>query len=233
MELELRKFVSKDEIWERNFKTFQENVTKKEGFFLFTIEDKREHDRIRGWILFQKENFVNLDKDKQSKIKSVVDKFEENNPFSFELLLQKRTARWLERYFELKLYLEKNGKKFTFPGGDRNRTNLRKWLTHQKSQMRENKLLKQQEDLLLQLGVKPIRTGRVKTLKKIREDKWNAQFLDLKAYYESKGDFNVKRNENYELAKWICNQRKAYHKNTLTENRKQKLNEIKFVWEKH
>ena len=81
------------------------------------------------------------------------------------------------------------------------------------------------------MGVKAKRTGRVKTQKKIREDKWNAQFLDLKAYYESKGDFNVKRNENYELEKWIRNQRNAYHKNKLTENRRQKLNEIKFVWE--
>ena len=96
--------------------------------------------------------------------------------------------------------------------------------------MRKNLLLKQQEDLLLQLGVKAKRTGRVKTLKKIREDKWNAQFLDLKTYYESKGNFNVKRNENHVLATWICNQRKSYRKKTLTENRKQKLNEIKFVW---
>ena len=71
MELELSESLSKDEIWERNFKTFQENVTYLEGFFLFTIEDKTEFDRVRCWILFQKENLVNLDDDKKSRIESI------------------------------------------------------------------------------------------------------------------------------------------------------------------
>lgn len=111
----------------------------------------------------------------------VVNKFEENGIFSFESLIQKRTGRWLNNFFQLKDYHDKN-KNFTFPVGDRKLINLGKWLTQQRVLMRNNMLFKEQIDLLQKLGVKETCAARAKNF---NEEKWNGRFLQLKTFYES------------------------------------------------
>jgi hypothetical protein len=62
---------------------------------------------------------------------------------------------------------------------------------------------------------------------------WNEQFEKLKAYKEQHGNCVVpqKFQADPSLGKWVCNQRRAYKNEVLSEDREGKLDSICFEWQ--
>ena len=62
-----------------------------------------------------------------------------------------------------------------------------------------------------------------------QDQKWNARYRELEAFKVEHGHCNV-RNRQGSLGKWVRDQRQAYRKNKLSEERVQKLEDLGFVW---
>lgn len=61
--------------------------------------------------------------------------------------------------------------------------------------------------------------------------KWKKAFLQLKQFYDKNKHYNIPDNYcDFNLKKWIINQRKLYKKNKLTVNQIKCLNSINFIW---
>jgi len=114
----------------------------------------------------------------------------------------------------------------------KNGLNLDYWMRHQRELYKKGKLLKVQIDKLEIIGMiwDPL------------EDSWNECYELAKTYYKHKGNLKIpfvfKTLNGYEYAEnginlgtWISGQRKAYSKNILLKERKDKLEKIGMIWD--
>ena len=143
--------------------------------------------------------------------------------------------KWNDRFHELKHFHQNNGHCLVDKGEN---PKLAQWVSGQRSDYRR-----------LQQG-KNIKTGNQRiTLTQERIEmlnaigfvwdplgkKWNDHFHELKDFYEKNGHWVIPKGENPELAHWVTHLRYEYRQGkktiTLTQERIEMLNAIRFPWE--
>ena len=74
--------------------------------------------------------------------------------------------------------------------------------------------------------------GSTKSSSNKKEKQWNAAYQKMLAYKATKGNCLVpfKYKEDKQLGAWVAKQRTVYKNGKMTEDRKQLLNDINFVW---
>jgi len=132
--------------------------------------------------------------------------------------------QWNEMFEKLKTYKSMNGDCLVPTEYSRDKQ-LGIWVTSQRKFYKLNKLLAERKAKLESIGF----------IWKTGDDQWNHMFKKLKAYKFENGDCLVPQlyAKDKQLGIWVMNQRREHEANTLTAERKAKLDLIGFVWEPH
>lgn len=139
------------------------------------------------------------------------------------LLVENVTASW-EFYFGLlEEYKSKNGHCYVPRGYVTNNYNLNRWVQHQRTLITNDSLSLDRKNKLLSIGFDPTPNDSF----------WESKFDLLKAYFEKNGTSNIgSRDPDRELARWVIKQRVKYRDKRLTSYQIDKLNTIKFEFER-
>ena len=131
-------------------------------------------------------------------------------------------AQWLEYFEQLLQYKKEHGDTLVSQGYEAN-PSLAFWVNNQRSNYNGNKLS----------------PARIKKLNEIefvwdaQEAQWLEYFEQLLQYKEEHGNTLVPKRyeENKQLGRWVIRQRVNFHAKTLLSERREKLDEIGFVWD--
>jgi hypothetical protein len=130
-----------------------------------------------------------------------------------------REAAWEVMFLELKRYRDQYGH-CDVPQKLETNPQLGQWVSAQRTRQKEGTLSPEKEARLNALGF----------AWDARDASWEAMFAELKRYRDAHGHCNVLRRENPELAKWVGVQRAFNKTGKLSAARKERLDEIGFVW---
>lgn len=213
------------------YEEFQSNLTVTDGVPMLDCACPKATSRLRHWLLYQYNKIERLNDDQQAKIKSLVTLFDNVPGLSLYVTTQKSFARWFLNYKEMKREFEKIGKGKPINEFKTGKSSLVKWVKNQKPAMRDKTLAPWQITLLLEAGLKPSVRAKKKHSQS-NEKKWNENYEMLKEYKKETGHCCVPRSFNRKLSYWINSQRAAFHNKLLRPDRKKKLDELGFKWEK-
>ena len=142
---------------------------------------------------------------------------------------------WDEKYQIAKKYYEKHGNLLIPYNYKINGINLGHWISKQRKDYKNNKLIQERIDLLNEIEMVWNIKGHTSKPKdtSINDDIWEEKYELAKKYYEEHGNLLVpqkyKINGVY-LGHWISNQRELYKAGLLSEKRIKKLEAIGMVW---
>ncbi len=137
---------------------------------------------------------------------------------------KKNSANWDEMMEMLKEYHRIHGD-FNVPKKYSINQTLSSWLYYQKTLKRTNKLEEDKIKALENIGFefpKPLENQK----------SWEERFEELLEYKAKNGDCQVpvRFKENQQLATWVRTQRRNYKEGTIDTDKKQKLENIGFIW---
>ncbi|MFP7486411.1 helicase associated domain-containing protein [Priestia filamentosa] len=134
---------------------------------------------------------------------------------------------WHDRYRQLVKYKEKYGDTVV-PTTFKNR-GLSQWTMQQRRLYKTNSLPQHMVEMLESIGFVWRVTAKHRNIK---QEAWDQKYEELLEYKNIYGDTLVSlTSPSYKsLARWVSNQRTAYHKNMLSDKRKEKLEAIGFRW---
>jgi len=197
---------------------FEKLIKFKERFGHLKVTQRWKEDPTFGkWVYRQRQNY------KQGILSA--EKIEKLNNIGFELSEQIIPDVIWEKYFEeLKKYKQNFGdcNVSTYWKGSRK---LGMWVSHQRNNYKKGRFLS------LERINKLNALGFEWNLRYKKTDEWEKFYQLLIDFKSRNGHCNVPHNykENEKLSRWVKNQRIAQY-NHLTSERKQKLNQIGFVW---
>jgi superfamily II DNA or RNA helicase len=172
------------------------------------------------WLLTQRENY------KKNKIQKYrIDLLEKLPNWKWKIF----DNIWMEKYISVKKYFEKNKKQ---PSRySKEEKILATWLQFQKTRHKNNKLNKNQIDLLEKLP-----NWKWNNNNKNENDIWDENYLFVKKFIEEYNKYPSSKSKNKQEASsymWIFRQRKKYKNNKLTQQKIEKLKLLKgFIsWE--
>ncbi|WP_371823820.1 helicase associated domain-containing protein [Lentimicrobium sp. L6] len=137
---------------------------------------------------------------------------------------KKNSASWYEMLEMLKEYHRIHGD-FIVPKKYPINQALSSWLYYQKTLKRTDKLEDEKIKAFEEIGFefpKPLENQK----------SWDERFEELLAYKDKHGNCQVpvRFKENQQLATWVRTQRRYYKEETITEDKKSKLENIGFIW---
>ena len=135
---------------------------------------------------------------------------------------------WEQKFNELKQFRQEHGHAFV-PVNYKENKPLGTWVASQRWLEAKGKLKPGKKRKLTQLGFVWSKDTE-KKLKAINDEKWEASFKQLKAYKNKYGTCQVSLKVNKVLQRWTCWQRKAFYEGKLSQERMDRLNEIRFPW---
>ncbi|OAQ42701.1 hypothetical protein A5893_17345 [Pedobacter psychrophilus] len=133
------------------------------------------------------------------------------------------TTEWRQNFDQLKKLKESGVNINEINQDNKEHPKIGNWIFNQQKRYRHSKLSEEQESLLEQLG---LRLSREDT----KEARWNIFYELLCDYKKQYGDCRVSKSFDKELNIWVGLQRRGYKRNTLIQERIDKLNEIQFEW---
>ena len=137
---------------------------------------------------------------------------------------------WKTGYDKFKLFIQENGN--INPTKTNAEFTLVTWVIQQRHRRRKNNLKQEYIDLLDELNFNwnPERF----TTRFVQDDtKWMKRYEELIAYKAKFHTTNVSQThkEYYSLARWVLDQRIDFRKGEISDFRKQKLDEVEFIWD--
>jgi DNA-directed RNA polymerase subunit N (RpoN/RPB10) len=221
-----QKLNSIDFIW--NIKTIFDSQWKQYYQELESFCQKHGHCRVPG-------KYVKLagwiERQRTAKAKNIL-------PADRERMLEKinfiwdfkdiKKKEWDEKYSQLLDYKQRNGHSFVPVNFKENRA-LGIWVATQRRLEAKGKLDQEKKKKLNKLGFVWSRDTQ-RRLKSIYEQQWEASFAKLKAYKKAYGTCQISLKIDPVLQRWTCWQRKAFYEGKLSQDRLDRLNEIRFPW---
>ena len=130
---------------------------------------------------------------------------------------------WLEKYYQLKEYLQKNNNVYPI-----DKSKLGTWISHQRGQFKKGKLNNIRLNYLKEINF--IWVGKNISQRKIEENKkiWFENFEKLKNYLRAEN--NIYPSQKISLGKWVQTQRRKFKEGLLEIDKIEFLNSINFVW---
>jgi superfamily II DNA or RNA helicase len=203
-------FSPDDTIWEKQFDELAE--FKEQNGHCRVPQSYKKNISLGVWVSTQRGKLSkgNLPKNKKEKLDSL--------GFSWN----PREEIWEDFFKKMKVFKKENGH-CRVPKGCSKDPKLSMWVQEQRTLFAGNKLRKERENLLLEIGFSfnP------------DEDLWNNQFEKLKNYKTEHGDTNVTQSytKDSALGSWVNTQRVYFRKGKLDNDKIKALNEVGFVWE--
>jgi hypothetical protein len=137
-----------------------------------------------------------------------------------------KKSNWNEKFKQLRAYKQKHGHSFV-PVNCKENKSLGHWVASQRMLEAKGKLEASKKKKLSDIGF--VWTSDTEyQLKMIQDAQWNAQYENLKAYQQEHGTCQVSLKIDPVLQRWTRWQRVLFYQNRLPEDRKQKLDEIRF-----
>ncbi len=132
------------------------------------------------------------------------------------ILVRETTDNWMERYGQLKEYIEINSDALV----PQNHPTLGKWVLNNRNEYKKKKISKDRINLLNKIGF----------IWDCLEHEWQNRYQELKQYVEQNGDALVPQSHPI-LGSWIGSQRNSRKAGKLSDDRIKLLNEIGFIWD--
>jgi len=145
--------------------------------------------------------------------------------------------KWLRNYELAKEYYKSNNN-LTIPNdyevnildskGNENKIKLGIWLSSQRDSLAKGRMSEKKKQLLDEIGMSWDRF----------EDKWEIGFNEAKKYREEIGDINFvspdyEGEDGFNLNRWLHTQRERNRNGKISDDRKQRLEELGFKWSVH
>jgi len=178
------------------------------------IPTRNENKKLNAWLGTQKQA--------QKKGKLSNDRLNKLN--SIEALKSISDMDiWLEKYYQLKEYLQKNNNVYPI-----DKSKLGTWISHQRGQFKKGKLNNIRLNYLKEINF--IWVGKNISQRKIEENKkiWFENFEKLKNYLRAEN--NTYPSQKISLGKWVQTQRRKFKEGLLEIDKIEFLNSINFVW---
>lgn len=206
------------------------------------ISQTNENKEFNAWIRNQRRIKRNgkLTEEKISLLNEInfswTNKVIKEKIFKEKILVNDK--KWLEKYEELKNYIELNNS-FDFTNNN-NLKSLHNWIITQRTWKNKNKLTDHRISLLNdikfpwkgQIGRKQSR--EINNDKINNTNKWNEMFQDLVNYYHKNKTFVLPVDEEFGILKrWCLTQRTKNNKNILLQERFIKLDDLGFPWKEN
>ncbi|WP_231911662.1 DEAD/DEAH box helicase [Chlamydia suis] len=199
-----------EEEWEENFlelKRFQE-----EHGHCNVPHKYPQNPQLAVWVSHQRADFKEgkLAEDKIARLEEL--------GFVWRVLEE----AWEKNFLELKRFREEHGH-CKVPGGYPQNPQLAVWVRHQRADFKEGKLAEDKIARLEELGF----------VWDVLKEVWEKNFLELQRFREEHGHCKVPGDypQNPQLASWVSNQRYAFKKGELSEDKIVRLEELGFVWD--
>jgi len=130
-------------------------------------------------------------------------------------------AQWQHYYDALKQFIQEHGHS-RVPGHNKQLTS---WIENQRTAKKNKTLLPERESQLDELGF-------IWSFKNIKKNNWNKRYKQLQAFKKEYGHcfVPVKYKEDQSLGYWVAAQRKLEAMGQLAEEKKQKLDQLDFIW---
>lgn len=134
-------------------------------------------------------------------------------------LVENTTASWEYWYGLMLLYKDQYGHCSPPSGTKLDGYDISKWAQHQRGAINNNTIWPQRRELLLSIGFESAPFDSL----------WNKKFNKLSDYFEKNKNSNINsRDKDGELARWVVKQRTKYREGKLTEYQVNKLQTLKF-----
>ena len=205
-----------DDYWEQGFKALTAFYQKFGHFSVTRGIDKYTGFGLNSWISTQRLAF------KKNKLSS--DRKQRLDALGF--VWDANTEAWEEGFRELSAFYDEHGH-CKVPANHRTDTglNLGKWLDHQRSAYKRGALTANRQDRMSALDV----------IWDVQKEQWETSFSQLVEYSQEHGDCNPPdsylTHAGFALGKWVGKQRTASNKGRLSQERKQRLDALGFVWD--
>ena len=133
---------------------------------------------------------------------------------------------WEEGFKELSVYHQEHGNCFALASFKTERGfRLGAWVNTQRLHLKANKLSDERKKRLDALGF----------VWDPYEERWEEGFKELSVYHQEHGNCSALRGfvteSGYKLGKWVNSQRQAHRKDKLSADKKQRLDDLGFVWD--
>lgn len=170
--------------------------------------------------------------DRIEALKSAGFVFEGNIPRTPDRAYPSNIKRWHDHFMELQDFIQKFGHG-NVPRSYALNPSLGKWVENVRCQYARGELSDQRIEELQSVGFEfVIQSSPVKYKSYAYEHQWEAKLQQLMEYKARYGDCHVLMKYDRELGKWCENQRGAYRKGQLSEERVEKLRNVGFSLEK-
>ena len=196
-----------DTYWEIGFDHLQ-RYFQREGHCLVPRGHKEDSYALGDWVSAQRAKKEQMDSERRQRL--------DNLGFVWDA----RDAGWDEGYGHLQRYFQREGHCLVPRGHKPNGYALDQWVSVQRA--KRDKLSLERQQKLDELGF----------IWDTREAAWEKGYCRLRSFNEREGHCRVpvsyRERDGYALGQWVNNQRAR--KDSLPENRRNKLNDINFVW---
>ena len=167
------------------------------------------------WVVTQRKAYT--------KSKMSTERKEKLDAIGFDFV-DTNSTQWTIRFEELKKFKETHGHCNVSQRDPTNRP-LGQWVVTQRQAYTKNKMSTERKEKLDSIGF-------VFRFVETNSAQWTLRFEELKKFKETHGHCNVSQRDptNRPLGQWVMTQRKAYTKNKMSTERKEKLDSIGFVF---
>ena len=216
-----REITDLDEIWKIRYKKLQEYF-EENGNSDVPARYIKDNDKLGTWCKDQrvKYNEGKLSDWQINLLEEILFDWDPKNSYK-------------KYYPELLKYKEKNGNVKVPTQGSEEYKDLGRWVNRLRVLYKQG-LIDSNGNVVLK-GIGTIKKDELKELNQLGflwnavKGDWYDRFNELKEYYDKNGNSNVKQAEDFSLYQWRNKQRK--NKESLTEEKLQKLNSIEFNFE--
>ena len=218
--------------WNSIYEELCENIREEDGVTILEASSIENTTRLRLWLLYQNSNLSALNDDQKIKVKRIIDRFDNEQRLPLEVTTRKTFSRWMLKYKEMNRVYGEIGKGKAISRYKCGTFHLSKWVSVQRTALRDNTLANWQISLLQKSGIKPSTKLHRKKITEEQENKWNEYYELLKKFQKEHGHCNVPTRIDFKFSSWLNHQREFFSKKLLRQDRKDKLDALGFCWEK-
>ncbi|WP_257616748.1 DEAD/DEAH box helicase [Chlamydia suis] len=198
-----------EEAWEKNFLELQR--FREEHGHCKVPDRYPQNPQLASWVSNQRTDFKEgkLAEDKIARLEEI--------GFVWRVLEEV----WEKNFLELQRFREEHGH-CEVPNRYPQNPQLASWVSHRRRDFKEGRLSEDKIARLEEIGF----------VWRVFEEAWEENFLELQRFREEYGHCKVPNRypENPQLASWVSNQRYAFKKGELSEDKIVRLEELGFVW---
>ena len=200
--------------WEESFQALQSYLRDHGSTLVPRGYQTRSGLDLGGWVIRQRVNRESLPIERLRKLQDI------------GFVWDARGDKWENGFKELEAYRDAHGDCLVpFDHQTSSGFKLFVWVNSQRQNYKKGKLSREKQQRLDELGF----------LWAPNEEAWEQGFGELKAYKEERGHCLVsnthKTHSGYRLGQWATVQRQSLKKGSLSQNKRQRLDALGFVWD--